>query len=115
MKIISLTVPMDYNALTRASDMLHGLAIDLKHEGGEPEAWREPPHYDPEALRGGRIILAAFTTSEAPAGRVRVARLHVEASGDAVARAVIASVVAATEGGEKIELDVECIPFGEKR
>jgi len=36
MKTISLTVPMDYNALTRASDMLHGLAVDLKHEGGEP-------------------------------------------------------------------------------
>lgn len=36
MKTISLTVPMDYNALTRASNMLHGLAIDLKHEGGEP-------------------------------------------------------------------------------
>lgn len=33
MKTISLTVPMDYNALTRASDMLHGMAIDLKHEG----------------------------------------------------------------------------------
>ena len=32
MKKISLTVPMDYNALTRASDMLHGLAIDLSKE-----------------------------------------------------------------------------------
>ena len=84
-------------------------------EGGEPDAWRDPPHYDPEALTGGRIILAAFTTDEAPAGRVRVARLHVEASGDAAERAVIAAVVAATEGGEKIELDVECILFGEKR
>lgn len=30
---ISLTVPMDYSALTRASDMLHSMAIDLKHEG----------------------------------------------------------------------------------
>lgn len=33
MNQISLTVPMDYNALTRASDMLNGLAIDLKREG----------------------------------------------------------------------------------
>jgi hypothetical protein len=32
MKTISLTVPMDYNALTRASDMLHGLAIDLSKD-----------------------------------------------------------------------------------
>ena len=84
-------------------------------EGGEPEAWREPPHYDPEALMGGRIILAAFTTGEAPAGRVRVARLHVEASGDAAERAVIAAVVAATTDGERIPIEVECIPFGEKR
>lgn len=32
MKTVSLTVPMDYNALTRASDMLHGMAIDLSKE-----------------------------------------------------------------------------------
>lgn len=35
MKTISLTIPMDYNALTHVSDMLHCLAVDLKHEGGE--------------------------------------------------------------------------------
>lgn len=35
MKTISLTVPMDYNALTRASDMLHGLALDLNREEGK--------------------------------------------------------------------------------
>ena len=29
MQSISLTIPMDANALTRASDMLHGLALDL--------------------------------------------------------------------------------------
>lgn len=38
MKTISLTVPMDYNALTRASDMLHGLAIDLSKEKDAPGA-----------------------------------------------------------------------------
>ena len=84
-------------------------------EGGEPEIWREPPHYDPEALTGGRIILAAFTTGAAPAGRARVARLHLEASGDTAERVVVASVVAATAGGERIPLTVECLPFGEKR
>lgn len=35
MKTISLTVPMDYNALTRASDMLRGLALDLNREEGK--------------------------------------------------------------------------------
>ena len=32
MKTISLTIPLELNALTRASDMLHGLAIDLGKE-----------------------------------------------------------------------------------
>ena len=41
MKTISLTVPIDYNALTRASDMLHGLAIDLSKEGA-PTVSTEP-------------------------------------------------------------------------
>jgi hypothetical protein len=45
-------------------------------EGGEPAAYREPPAYDPAALQGGKIILAAFTTGDAPSGKVRVARLH---------------------------------------
>ncbi|MBW1726001.1 MAG: hypothetical protein JRJ62_00185 [Deltaproteobacteria bacterium] len=30
---ISFTVPMEYNALTRVSDMLHGMAIDLQKDG----------------------------------------------------------------------------------
>lgn len=34
MKSISITVPMDYAALTRASDMLHGMAIDVR-EGAD--------------------------------------------------------------------------------
>lgn len=45
-------------------------------EGGEPAVYREPPTYDPAALQGGKIVLAAFTTGDAPSGRVRVARLH---------------------------------------
>lgn len=54
MKTISLTVPMDYNALTRASDMLHGLAVDLKHEGA-PTVSAEP------------VATVAETASPAPA------------------------------------------------
>lgn len=33
---VSLTVPMDHNALTRAADMLAGLAADMKHQGNAP-------------------------------------------------------------------------------
>ncbi len=53
-------------------------------EGGEPEAFQQPPYYDPAALRGGRVIIAAFSmATELPAGRVRVASVHFAASGGA--------------------------------
>lgn len=33
MSSITITVPLDYFALTRASDMLHGMALDLENQG----------------------------------------------------------------------------------
>jgi len=46
-------------------------------EGGNDAAYANPPHYDPEAMAGGRVILAAYTLNpDAPAGKTRVARLH---------------------------------------
>jgi len=84
-------------------------------EGGATAPWLDAPRYDPEALTGGRIILAAFTLTEnAPAGRLRIARLHIEATDSASERVVIAAVVAAGPGGERIPLEVECLPYGEK-
>lgn len=65
MKTISLTVPMDYNALTRASDMLHGLAVDLKHEGA-PTVSAEPA---PEP-----VATVAETPAPAPAPVVEEAQ-----------------------------------------
>jgi hypothetical protein len=50
-------------------------------EGGEPNAFREPPHYDPKAIQGQRVILAAFTLAQSeplPAGKVRVATIHLQ-------------------------------------
>lgn len=58
MKTISLTVPMDYNALTRASGMLHGLAVDLSKEGA-PTVSAEPA---PEP-----VATVTETASPAPA------------------------------------------------
>jgi hypothetical protein len=59
-------------------------------EGGEPASgpFVDPPYYDPAALHedqlAERIILAAFSTAhELPTGRTRVARIHVQVSGDA--------------------------------
>ncbi len=46
-------------------------------EGGEHPAYTRAPHYDPAALSGGRIVIAAYTTADdAPSGVTRVARLH---------------------------------------
>lgn len=43
MNSISLTIPLEYNALTRASDMLHGMAIDLSKEGADTKTTGEVP------------------------------------------------------------------------
>ncbi len=70
-------------------------------EGGEPEPFREPPFYDPAGLTAGRIKLAAFSTArDLPAGRVRVARLHVQiAAGAEPAWSIVVTAAASTGGG----------------
>jgi len=46
-------------------------------EGGESKAFNQAPFYDPAALQGKKIIVAAFSTEEdLPTGLTRVARLH---------------------------------------
>lgn len=71
-------------------------------EGGATRAFAEPPHYDPAALQGGRIILAAFDTgSDLPRGRTRVATLHMRETGEATYE--IRVMAAATAGGERVE------------
>ena len=42
-------------------------------EGGTAWAYRDAPHYDPRALKGGEIILAALASSGAPRPPARVA------------------------------------------
>lgn len=85
--------------LTSPADGLRYSAV----EGGEPGAFGEAPAYDPAALRGGRLILAAYAgpeeAGEPPAGRVRVARLHyLVADADAIEFAVSGVVTADTSG-----------------
>jgi hypothetical protein len=46
-------------------------------EGGAHPAFTEPPYYDPAALSGNRVILAALNTgTDLPHERTRVATLH---------------------------------------
>jgi hypothetical protein len=54
-----------------------GAARIVGVEGGAHPAFARPPYYDPAALQGGRIIIAAFSTGRSlPTGRTRIATLH---------------------------------------
>lgn len=65
-------------------------------EGSDHAAYRDAPYYDAKALSGSRIIIAALSTGQnLPAGRVRVARLHVRISGDGPAQFTSSNVVVA--------------------
>ncbi len=67
-------------------------------EGGDGP-FAEPAYYDPKALEGGRIVLAAFTTdAPLPAGRHRIARLHVREGNGPAEHAAQLVVAAGTEG-----------------
>jgi hypothetical protein len=75
-------------------------------EAGQAPA--EPPFYDPRALQGGRIVLAAFTTDAAPpGGRVRVALLHLRETGTAELSSKL--VAAAAPGGARLDAKVELV------
>jgi hypothetical protein len=52
-------------------------------EGGEHPAFKNPPYYDPKALMGGRIVLAAFSTAkDLPKGRNQMLSVHVRESSE---------------------------------
>lgn len=77
-------------------------------EGGESTAFDAPPYYDPKALHNeGRIILAAFTTDDdGPTGKTRVARLHMQISGEQPADFDAKVIVAADADGLDIDANV---------
>ncbi len=80
-------------------------------EGGVGPHFAPAPYYDPAALRGGRIVVAAFTTEpDAPSGKVRVARLHMQETG----RVHYASnlVAAAQPGGARFDAKIEIVHAG---
>ena len=76
-------------------------------EGGGHAAYREPPYYDPAALSRHRVILAAFSTSaDLPKSATRVARLHVQVSGDGPPQWTAKLVVASSNQSTSIPADV---------
>lgn len=74
-------------------------------EGGEHAAFKEAPFYDPKAIQHERVIIGAFSTAKAdklPAGKTRVATIHLQITGDEAPRYEVKLTAAATVGGKKI-------------
>ena len=79
-------------------------------EGGEHDAFREPPFYDPAALTMNRIVVAAFSTAdELPSGKARIARIHVRVRGGAEFEYQIKLVTAAASDGSAISPELSVL------
>lgn len=69
-------------------------------EGGTAPAFQAPPHYDPRALAGGELVLAAYdTTGGGPTTPTTVARIHLAVSGDTAPAFQLVLDVAASPAG----------------
>lgn len=98
--------------LTGDSELLRIVGV----EGGEHEAFAEPPYYDPRALMGGRIIIADLSTQTSlPSGKVRVATLHVQLKGDLPAELEVDLHEAASGDGRIIPVGVSLRDHGESQ
>jgi hypothetical protein len=74
-------------------------------EGGEHAAYREPPYYDPAAMRQERVIIGAFSTAAAaalPSHQTRIATIHLQITGDAEPTFAASLMACATVGGKAI-------------
>ena len=83
----------------------NGMVKIVGIEGGEPEAFRQPPVYDPKAMQQDRVIIASFSTADAstlPKGKTRVATIHIQVSGDQVPQFEIKLQTAGDSRGQKI-------------
>ncbi len=78
-------------------------------EGGKHAAFRPAPYYDPQAIQQERVILAAFSTAAAdklPAGRIRVASIHVQITGDVEPRYDVKLTTSATADGKETKATI---------
>jgi hypothetical protein len=80
-------------------------------EGGEHAAFRQAPFYDPKAIQKERVIIAAFSTEppvKLPAGKTRVATIHLQLSGDAAPEFELKLEAAADSDGKRIFAEPLC-------
>ena len=72
-------------------------------ERGDNADFHDPPYYDPAALKSNRVIVGAFNiTNNLPAGKTRVARLHLHISGNEKPLYAASLVVAGDKQGKPI-------------
>lgn len=85
---------------------LNATAGDVKIvgiEGGEHAAYAQPPFYDPKAMMGDRVIVAAYSTSDdLPVGKTRVARVHVRIGGEIEPKYELKLTASASKEGKSI-------------
>lgn len=83
-------------------------------EGGEAGAYSGAPYYDPLAMQHERVILAGLSTAkDLPTGRTRVARVHVQVTGDGKAQWACTLVTAGDRDGKRIAATAVAVQQGE--
>ncbi|MBN2592980.1 MAG: hypothetical protein JXA81_05680 [Sedimentisphaerales bacterium] len=76
-------------------------------EGGQHQAFKEAPYYDPSALAQDRIIIAAFRTGgNLPKGRTQIATIHLQIIGDAEPEYELKLAVAGDADGKEIPAEI---------
>jgi len=76
-------------------------------EGGQSEAFKEAPYYDPAALAKDRIKIAAFSTgSNLPKGRTRIATIHLQIIGNVEPQYMLKLIVAGDADGKEIPAEI---------
>jgi hypothetical protein len=84
-------------------------------EGGEHAAFKDAPYYDPAALKMDKVIIAAFSTGkDLPTGKTRIARVHVQVTGNVEPKYAAALHVAADSEGRKISASVSLVQGEQK-
>ncbi len=86
----------------------NGIARIVGIEGGDSEAFHEPPFYDAKAIQHERVIIAAFNTSSAdklPSGKTRIATIHLLIVGDQAPQFSLMLQVAGNPDGNRISAD----------
>ena len=78
-------------------------------EGGQHEAFKDAPYYDPRAIQQERVVIAAFNTAPPgglPKQKTRIATIHLQTDGRRRPRYAIDRILGATSDGKEIAVTV---------